>query len=98
MTVFGREKIELTKHTVEKTFFISEGCSEDSAVVYGDSDSVLIGFGVNSLENYLADAMELGKEAAACVSSQLTKPIKLECGKVCCPYLLINKKRYVSLQ
>jgi DNA polymerase delta subunit 1 len=45
----------------------------------------------------LPEAMKLGEEAAAYVSSKFVKPIKLEFEKVYFPYLLINKKRYAGL-
>lgn len=62
-------------------------------MIYGDTDSVMVLFGTDKI----ADAMELGKEAAAYVSSYFITPIKLEFEKVYCPYLLMNKKRYAGL-
>lgn len=47
-------------------------------VVYGDTDSVMVKFGVESV----AESMELGKEAASYVSGHFVKPIKLEFEKV----------------
>lgn len=47
-------------------------------VVYGDTDSVMIKFGVSTV----AEAMELGKEAAEYVSAKFIKPINLEFEKV----------------
>ena len=57
--------------------------------MYGDTDSVMVKFGVENVE----DAMALGREAAEYVSAKFVKPIKLEFEKVYYPYLLINKKR-----
>jgi len=37
----------------------------------------------------IAEAMRLGKEAAAYVSTYFISPIKLEFEKVYCPYLLM---------
>ncbi|KAH0626687.1 hypothetical protein JD844_001794 [Phrynosoma platyrhinos] len=68
-------------------------CLEISQVVYGDTDSVMCRLGVPSV----AEAMEIGREAAAWVSSHFIPPIKLEFEKVYFPYLLINKKRYAGL-
>jgi len=48
-------------------------------VIYGDTDSVMVRFGVPTV----AESMELGKEAAEYVSSKFAKPIKLEFEKVC---------------
>lgn len=47
-------------------------------VIYGDTDSVMVKFGVGTV----AEAMELGNEAAAYVSAKFIKPIKLEFEKV----------------
>lgn len=85
--------IEQTKQEVEGHFRIDNGYKNDAIVIYGDTDSVMVKFGVKSIE----DAMELGKEAADYVTSKFIKPIKLEFEKVYFPYLLINKKRYAGL-
>ena len=47
-------------------------------VIYGDTDSVMIKFGVDTV----AKAMDLGNEAAVYVSDKFIKPIKLEFEKV----------------
>ncbi len=60
-----------------------------SQVIYGDTDSVMVKFGVATVP----EAMALGRQAAEFVSSQFVKPIKLEFEKIYFPYLLINKKR-----
>ena len=78
-------------------------------VIYGDTDSLMVRFGVTTV----AESMSLGKEAAEYVSSKFESPIKLEFEKVRMlqlfvliaaynekvyfPYLLINKKRYAGL-
>ena len=53
-------------------------------VIYGDTDSVMVRFGVSTV----ADSMELGQEAARYISAQFPPPIKLEFEKVC-SFLLI---------
>lgn len=93
VTGFGRQMIEKTKQLVESKYTISNGYSADAKVVYGDTDSVMCRLGVPSV----AKAMEIGREAAAWVSSHFVPPIKLEFEKVYFPYLLINKKRYAGL-
>ncbi|CAK9809726.1 DNA polymerase delta catalytic subunit [Anthophora quadrimaculata] len=93
VTSYGRAMIERTKQEVEDHFRVSNGYKNDAMVVYGDTDSVMVKFGVKTV----AEAMELGKEAAEYVSSKFLKPIKLEFEKVYFPYLLINKKRYAGL-
>jgi DNA polymerase delta subunit 1 len=92
-TSYGRQMIEKTKEEVEAKYTIANGYSADAQVIYGDTDSVMVKFGVKDL----AEAMKLGEEAAAYVSSKFIKPIKLEFEKVYFPYLLINKKRYAGL-
>ena len=47
-------------------------------VVYGDTDSVMCKFGVDTV----AEAMKLGSEAAEYISSKFPHPIKLEFEKV----------------
>lgn len=93
VTSFGRTMIEKTKQLVEEKFLIRNGYEHDAKVIYGDTDSVMIKFGVSKLE----DAMKLGKEAAEFISSTFVKPIKLEFEKCYYPYLLISKKRYAGL-
>lgn len=92
-TSYGRQMIEKTKQEVEARYTIANGYSHDAQVIYGDTDSVMVKFGVTELAN----AMKLGQEAADYVSSKFIKPIKLEFEKVYFPYLLINKKRYAGL-
>ncbi|CDK26494.1 unnamed protein product [Kuraishia capsulata CBS 1993] len=93
VTAFGREMIEKTKTEVQTKFSIANGYEADAQVIYGDTDSVMVKFGTDSLEK----SMELGLEAAEYVSTKFMKPIKLEFEKVYFPYLLINKKRYAGL-
>ena len=93
VTSFGREMIEITKQAVLEKFTIANGYKYDAVVIYGDTDSVMVKFGVTTV----ADAMELGREAATFVSQRFVSPIKLEFEKVYYPYLLINKKRYAGL-
>ncbi|KAJ3249040.1 DNA-directed DNA polymerase delta [Chytriomyces hyalinus] len=93
VTAFGREMIEKTKEVVEAKFTIANGYEHDAKVIYGDTDSVMVKFGVSKV----AEAMELGREAAAFVTTHFVKPINLDFEKVYWPYLLINKKRYAGL-
>ena len=71
--------IELTKSEVEQRYCIANGFEHDAIVVYGDTDSVMVKFGVKTLQ----EAMKLGQEAAEYVSSKFIAPIKLEFEKVC---------------
>ncbi|VDO52257.1 unnamed protein product [Haemonchus placei] len=88
--------IDLTKSEVEKRYIagaLNGKCPANAQVIYGDTDSVMVKFGVKTV----AEAMEIGLDAATEVSKIFTPPIKLEFEKVYFPYLLINKKRYAGL-
>ncbi|XP_033225381.1 DNA polymerase delta catalytic subunit isoform X2 [Belonocnema kinseyi] len=93
VTAYGRTMIEKTKQEVEDHYCKKNGYKHDANVIYGDTDSVMVKFGVTDIR----EAMDLGREAAEYVSSKFIKPIKLEFEKVYYPYLLINKKRYAGL-
>ncbi|KAL8445942.1 hypothetical protein Emag_004907 [Eimeria magna] len=93
ITCFGRDMIEYTKRRVEELFTKENGYKANALVVYGDTDSVMVRFGTDSIE----EAMRLGQEAANRISSEFVNPIKLEFEKVYCPFLLMNKKRYAGL-
>jgi DNA polymerase delta subunit 1 len=68
-TLTGRQMIEHTKKLVQDNFNVSNGYSHDAEVVYGDTDSVMVQFGVPSVE----EAMKLGREAAEQISNTFTK-------------------------
>ncbi|ORX72765.1 delta DNA polymerase [Linderina pennispora] len=93
VTAFGRIMIDQTMHEVEKKYTVENGYAHNAEVIYGDTDSVMVKFGVKTLD----EAMDLGKEAAEFVTTKFVNPIKLEFEKVYFPYLLINKKRYAGL-
>ncbi|KAF8405671.1 hypothetical protein HHK36_007748 [Tetracentron sinense] len=93
VTSYGRQMIEHTKKLVEDRFTTVGGYEHNAEVVYGDTDSVMVQFGVPTVEA----AMSLGREAAEYISGTFIKPIKLEFEKVYYPYLLISKKRYAGL-
>lgn len=60
VTAYGREMIHHTLKSVEEKFTIANGYSHDAEVVYGDTDSVMVKFGVKTVK----EAMALGTEAA----------------------------------
>lgn len=93
--------IELCKHEVETKYTIENGYENDAVVIYGDTDSVMIKFGVKTLEK----SMELGREAAEYVSSKFISPIKLEFEKVGFPssptillFINLTTRLHVNLQ
>ncbi|VDK81185.1 unnamed protein product [Dibothriocephalus latus] len=90
---FGREILDSTEKKIEEKYTVENGYKHNATVIYGDTDSVMCKFGVPTV----AEAMELGREAAEYISSQFPRPISLEFEKVYFPYLLINKKRYAGL-
>ncbi|CAI5474353.1 unnamed protein product [Closterium sp. Yama58-4] len=85
--------IEHTRTFVQQHYSIANGYSHNADVVYGDTDSVMVMFGVDTVE----EAMRMGRQAAEEISDTFPKPIRLEFEKVYFPYLLINKKRYAGL-
>ncbi|KAL1538994.1 DNA polymerase delta catalytic subunit [Salvia divinorum] len=93
VTSYGRQMIEHTKKLVEEKFTVLGGYEHNAEVIYGDTDSVMVQFGVPSVEA----AMDLGREAADYISGTFIRPIKLEFEKIYYPYLLISKKRYAGL-
>ncbi len=92
VTAYGREMIQLTKETVLERYTIANGYKADAKVIYGDTDSVMINFGVG-----LEESMALGKEAAKFVTTKFITPISLAWEKCYYPYLLMSKKRYAGL-
>ena len=93
VTAYGRTMIAATKSEVERLYTIANGYPANAIVVYGDTDSVMVKFGVPDV----AKAMELGAEAARAVTKLFPPPVKLEFEKVYYPFLLMNKKRYAGL-
>lgn len=93
VTSYGRDMIIMTKETVEAEFSIKNGYPRDAEVIYGDTDSVMVCAGVETV----AEAIELGKKGAVLVTSKFPKPIKLEFEKVYYPWLLMAKKKYAGL-
>jgi DNA polymerase delta subunit 1 len=93
VTAFGRDMIETTKQLVEAKYTIANGYNFDSEVIYGDTDSVMVKFG----ESDMSRNMELGREAAAFITTHFPRPISLAFEKVYFPFLLIERKRYAGL-
>ncbi|KAH7566098.1 hypothetical protein JRO89_XS08G0085600 [Xanthoceras sorbifolium] len=67
--IFCRQMIEHTKKLVEDKFTILGGCEHNAEVIYGDTDSVMVQFGVPSI----GEAMKLGREAAEYISGTFMK-------------------------
>lgn len=76
---------------------------ENSAIVYGDTDSIFIDFGLKdeagNLRNdkgTLIESIELGKKAAALINSKIPKPSNIVYEKVFWPFIIVSKKRYAG--
>lgn len=93
VTSFGRQMIQQTQNAVIQKYNVENGYKYNAEIIYGDTDSVMVNFGNISL----AEAIELGKEAANYVTESFPKPIRLEFEKAYQPYLLISKKHYAGL-
>lgn len=93
VTAYGRTMIETTKEAVERMYTRANGFAADAQVVYGDTDSVMVKFGLDNVK----DSMAIGLQAATEVSTLFPPPVKLEFEKVYFPYLLMNKKRYAGM-
>jgi DNA polymerase delta subunit 1 len=85
VTSYGRELLLKTKEFVESNYTIANGYKYDAEVVYGDTDSVMVKFGTETV----ADTFPLAIEAAGKCSEIFPKPIELEFEKVYFPYLLM---------
>ena len=93
VTAIGRSMIEKTKKLVMEKYSKAQGFPYDSTVIYGDTDSVMIKFGIKTLN----EAIKLGKESSEYVTANFKKPIKIEFEKVYYPYLLLKKKKYAGV-
>merc|ERR1719273_2387166 len=49
VTAFGRMMIEQTKNEVENMYQVCNGYERDAVVIYGDTDSVMVNFGVETV-------------------------------------------------
>jgi len=65
VTSYGRYILNKKGQIIVNEFNKSNGYVSDSEIVYGDTDSVMVNFGVSSVE----EAIKYGKEASSLVSS-----------------------------
>lgn len=95
VTSFGREMIELTKNKIEEHYNVRNGFSHNAVVVYGDTDSVMIKFGIGLCdaplditedkmreEWMMHETIQLAMAAGELVNREFIKPIFLEFEKV----------------
>ncbi|XP_052482726.1 DNA polymerase delta catalytic subunit isoform X1 [Gossypium raimondii] len=97
VTSYGRQMIEHTKKLVEDKFTVLGGYEHNAEVIYGDTDSVMVQFGVSDVEA----AMNLGREAAEHISGTFTKEGEVFCNclsrNVLHLVIIFCKKRYAGL-
>ncbi|RYE83270.1 MAG: hypothetical protein EOO65_04230, partial [Methanosarcinales archaeon] len=89
VTAYGRTMIAQTKEAVEARYTIANGYPANAQVVYGDTDSVMVKFGVPDVPT----AMKLGAEAAKEVTKLFPPPVKLEFEKVRAPLAPLGTQR-----
>ena len=73
---------------------VARGDPHRAAVIYGDTDSVMIERGRQSV----AGAFGMLRQVCAAVTARFSKPVQLEAEKVYAPFLLLTKKRYAGLK
>ena len=105
VTSYGRKQILFAKAAIEK-FYGPEAkdprCS--ARVIYGDTDSLFVDFGVKNPETGLPlmgteaveATMQITEEAGKFVSSALKHPHDFEYDKVFDQFIIFSKKRYVG--
>jgi len=104
ITARGREQIAMSKRLIEERFTRANGYPGDARVIYGDTDSVMILFGLKiadradkaAVAEAIGRAMALGEEAGRYCTAEFDKPNTLNFENVYFPYLLLNKKRYAG--
>ncbi|KAA6361661.1 MAG: putative DNA polymerase delta catalytic subunit [Streblomastix strix] len=62
VTAFGREMIDRTKKLIEERYTKQNGYDNDAIVVYGDTDSVMVKFGMIDLPKYNGE-----RERSSCI-------------------------------
>ena len=105
ITAYGREQILKTRALIEAHFTKERGYVGDAKVLYGDTDSVMVDFGIDigdwDSQDEVAYAVQLAqkyaKEAADICSLHFVAPNKLQVECIIMPFLLLNKKRYGGL-
>lgn len=94
VTAYGRRHIEETKNYAEEHFTIANDYPANARCVYGDTDSVFIGF---SPPLGVADAFKVGKLIEIYVNDRLPRYMELELEKVLWNLLLEGKKNYAAM-
>ena len=90
VTHYGRWMIEKSREHIETNV-------PGSNVIYGDTDSVMIDFGLGKSDEAFRECFVLGKRMAAEISALFPPEVKLEFEKIFVPYILWAKKNYAGI-
>jgi len=71
ITAWGRLMIDQTRSLITNIYSKNNGYKYNAKVIYGDTDSVMIKFGVKTVE----EAMKLGREASKKITKHFPRPI-----------------------
>ena len=105
VTAYGRLQIMFSKAAIEKFYGPTAGDPRCSAeIVYGDTDSIFVGFNPRNPETGEPlkgrDAREatkhLTEEVGAFITGTLKAPHDFEYDKIFAPFIIFSKKRYVG--
>ena len=105
VTAYGRKQILFAKAAIEKFYGPDAKDPRCSArVIYGDTDSLFVDFGVKHTETGLPlmgteaveATMHITEEAGKFISSALKPPHDFEYDKVFDQFIIFSKKRYVG--
>lgn len=86
VTAVGRSMLYRAKEFIEAEM-------PGAVVLYGDTDSLMVDFGVSDVE----EAITRGRTAAERITALFRAPVKLCFEKCYMPYVLYSKKRYMGL-
>ena len=104
VTAYGRKQIMFAKDVIEEFYGPAAGRADcEARIVYGDTDSLFVDFGVKnpqgetlSGKEAIEATMKLTTEAGQLVTTCLKPPHDFEYDKVFSPFIIFSKKRYVG--
>jgi DNA polymerase elongation subunit (family B) len=105
VTAYGRKQIIFAKDVIEEFYGPAAGRADcEARIVYGDTDSLFVDFGVKnpqtgetlSGKEAIEATMKLTTEAGQLVTTCLKPPHDFEYDKVFSPFIIFSKKRYVG--
>ena len=104
VTSYGRKQIIFAKEAIEKFYGNNNDRRCNAKVIYGDTDSLFVDFGVRSLESgellkgteAIQATMDITKEAGKFITGALKAPHDFEYDKTFDQFIIFSKKRYVG--